>query len=310
MKKTLLTLLIPLAFSANAAYEQAHDPHIVGANPFSGITCQTTIVEPDPSLPEPGEIHNPDGYYDSAVELTDGDQLKAALNDIVSTGITKLPYTDNSSPEAMDVWKALMIADEDPANSNNVILIYTGRSQAKSENASGNNSSDAWNREHAYPKSNGGFNNSSAYAYTDIHHLRPADASVNSSRSSLEFDMGGSPVMDGSTPTDNLKDSDSFEPRDEVKGDVARMMFYMATRYEGQDSGDVSNPDLELVSSVVDNDTALGNVCRLLEWNEQDTVDSFEFNRNSKIQEIQGNRNPFVDNPHWAEIIFRKDCTE
>ncbi|WP_319024020.1 endonuclease [Vibrio navarrensis] len=51
-------------------------------------------------------------------------------------------------------------------------------------------------------------------------------------------------------------------------------------------------------------------MCVLLEWNSQDPVDNFEFERNAKIQKIQGNRNPFVDNPHWAESIFRKDCTQ
>ena len=293
MKKTLLTLLIPCAFSVNAAYEQAHDPHVVGTLPK--VTCQTTIVEPP--VP-PGEVHNPDGYYDSALNKT-GDELKDALNNIISTGITQLSYGE--------VWDALATTDEDPNNSSNVILMYTGRSQLKTFTSSGNNDGDAWNREHSYPKSNGEFNDSRAAAYTDIHHLRPTDASINSERGNLEFDNGGSPTSE-SPEAGNLKDGDSFEPRDEVKGDVARMMFYMATRYEGKDSSDVSNPDLELVPSVTNNGTALGNVCVLLEWNEQDPVDHFEFNRNSKIQKIQGNRNPFVDNPHWGDTIFEKDC--
>ncbi len=299
MKKTLVTLLIPCAFSVNAAYEQAHDPHVVGGIP--SVTCQTTIVEPPAP---PGEIHNPNGYYDSALNKT-GDSLKSALNSIVSTGITKLPYSSSS----LDVWDALMETDEDPNNPDNVLLMYTGRSQLKSFSSSGNNDGDAWNREHTYPKSNGEFNDSRAHAYTDIHHLRPTDASINNERGNLEFDLGGSPTSE-SPSAGNLKDSDSFEPRDEVKGDVARMMFYMATRYEGNDTSDASNPDLELVSSVTNNGSALGNVCRLLDWNTQDPVDSFEFNRNTKIQNIQGNRNPFVDNPQWAESIFRKDCNE
>ena len=146
MKKTLLTLLIPCAFGANAAYEQAHDPHVVGGLPT--LTCEMTIVEPP--VP-PGEIHNPDGYYDSALDKT-GDELKLALNNIISTGITKLSYSD--------VWGALGITDEDPNDPKNVILMYTGRSQLKTFSSSGNNDGDAWNREHSYPKSNGGFNDS------------------------------------------------------------------------------------------------------------------------------------------------------
>lgn len=298
MKKTLLTLLIPCAFSASAAYQQAHDPHVVGGLPT--VTCQMEIVTPPVT---PGEIHNPDGYYDSALDLS-GDALKAALNQIISTGITKLPYSSSS----FDVWDALDITDEDPNNSNNVILLYTGRSQAKGQKSGqGSLGQDNWNREHTYPKSNGGFDNSNAYAYTDIHHLRPADESVNGRRGNLEFDNGGSEVTEA---PGNYVDSDSFEPRDAVKGDVARMMFYMATRYEGKDNSDPANPDLELVPAVTNNGTALGNVCVLLEWNSQDPVDNFEFERNAKIQKIQGNRNPFVDNPHWAESIFRKDCTQ
>ncbi len=293
MKKTLLTLLLPCAFVAQAEYKQAHDPHVVGGLPT--LTCQMEAVEPPI---EPGKIHNPNGYYDSALNKT-GDELKTALNRIVSTGITKLPYSSSQ----FDVWDALDVTDEDPNNPDNVILMYTGRSQAKGQKTGqGTLGGDNWNREHTYPKSNGGFNDRDAYGYTDIHHLRPTDESVNGARGNLEFDNGGSELSDA---PGNRRDSDSFEPRDAVKGDVARMMFYMATRYEGQDP---KTPDLELVKSVTDNGTALGNVCTLLEWHSADPVDDFEFKRNTKIQTIQGNRNPFVDNPQWVSSIFAKEC--
>ncbi|OLQ75576.1 ribonuclease [Photobacterium proteolyticum] len=292
MKKTLLALLALSCFSANAAYVQAHDPHVVA--PFS-VTCKAKEVVPPV---DPGEINNPDGYYDLALNKS-GDELKAALNTIISTGIKKLPYSSSS----FDVWDALDITDEDPNNPDNVILIYTGRSQAKGQKTGqGSLGGDNWNREHSYPKSNGGFNNKSAYGYTDIHHLRPSDETVNSTRGNLEYDYSENPVAES---PENRYDSDSFEPRDAVKGDVARMMFYMATRYEGKDS---ITPDLELVPSVLNNGTALGNVCSLLEWNKLDPVDEFESNRNTKIQQIQGNRNPFVDNPQWADEIFAKNC--
>lgn len=294
MKIKLIALLAMASSGANAAYIQAHDPHIVA--PFS-LSCQAEVTPPSE------DINNPDGYYNAAIGFT-GDQLKAKLNTIISTGHKKLPYTDNSPPEAMDVWKALMITDEDPLNPDNVILMYTGRSQSKLAKDNGSNDGDLWNREHTYPKSNGGFNDKRAFGYTDIHHLRPTDKSINGERGNLEFDEGGRPTKE-SPEAGNLVDSDSFEPRDEVKGDVARMMFYMATRYEGFDS---KTPDLELVPSVTNNGNALGNVCALLEWNAFDPVDEFEYSRNGKIQKIQGNRNPFVDNPQWVEEIFRKDC--
>lgn len=286
MKKTIFTLFIVASFSA-VANTRSHDPHIVA--PFSALCSKSVTIEPG----------NPSDYY-AGTEGLKGDALKAKLNQIISTNVKKLPYSSSE----FDVWDALAITDQDPDNPKNVILMYTGRSQLITFSSSGNNDPDAWNREHSYPKSNGGFNTKNASAYTDIHHLRPTDASINGERGNLEFDMGGSATKE-SPNAGNKVSSTTFEPRDAVKGDIARMMFYMATRYEGHD---MITPDLELVTSVTNNGTAMGNVCTLLQWNAQDPVDDFELLRNDKIQKIQGNRNPYVDNPYWADEIFVKDC--
>ncbi|WP_022941571.1 endonuclease I family protein [Psychromonas hadalis] len=289
MKKIIFTLFTVASFStqALAASTPSHDPHIVA--PFSGLCSKSVTIKPE----------NPSNYY-AGTEGLKGDALKTKLNKIISKNVTKLPYTSSE----FDVWDALAITDQDPDNSNNVILMYTGRSQLITFSSSGNNDPDAWNREHSYPKSNGGFNDRSASGYTDIHHLRPTDASINSERGNLEFDNGGSATSE-SPEAGNKITSTTFEPRDAVKGDIARMMFYMATRYEGDD---ISTPDLELVTSVTNNGTAMGNICTLLNWNILDPVDDFESLRNDKIQKIQGNRNPYVDNPDWADEIFAKDC--
>lgn len=133
-----------------------------------------------------------------------------------------------------------------------------------------------------------------------MNHLRPTDASVNSTRNNLDFDNGGSEHTEA---TGNYYDSDSWEPRDSVKGDVARMLFYMAVRYEG-DAGEVN---LEL-NNQVNNGTAPyhGKLAVLLEWNEQDSVDAFERNRNEIIyNQYQHNRNPFIDHPEWASAIWQ-----
>src|SRR5690606_23864492 len=129
---------------------------------------------------------------------------------------------------------ALQDTDEDPNNPNNVVLLYSGVSRSKAQHGG---DPDDWNREHTWAKCHGDFGTSPGPG-TDVHHLRPTDVNVNSTRGNKDFDNGGSPVdeCDGC-----LSDGDSFEPRDEVKGDVARMIFYMAIRYEGDDS----YPDLE-----------------------------------------------------------------
>ncbi|HED11997.1 MAG TPA: T9SS type A sorting domain-containing protein [Caldithrix abyssi] len=232
----------------------------------------------------------PAGYYDPASGKT-GAELKTALHNIINDH-TRYPYTSSST----DVWDILMDTDEDTTNPNNVILIYTGRSQDKSLNASIGNDPDYWNREHVWAKSHG-FPNESDTAYTDVHHLRPCDASVNSSRSNKDFDNGGDPQ--GEAP-DTYTDSDSWEPRDAVKGDVARMMFYMATRYEGD--GDY---DLELQESIPSSGPRFAKLATLIQWHNQDPVDNWERIRNDKIYyNWQHNRNPFIDHPEYVDMIW------
>src|SRR5690606_2021040 len=120
-----------------------------------------------------------------------------------------------------------------------------------------------------------------------LHHLRPTDVQVNGIRGNKDFDNGGSPVNGA---PDNYTDDDSFEPRDEVKGDVARMLMYMAVRYEGDDG----YADLELNDRAGNGSAPYpGRISVLLEWHEADPVDDFERRRNEVIYEqFQHNRNP------------------
>ncbi len=228
----------------------------------------------------------PSGYYDNAQGLT-GDQLKSALHNIIDNHV-EFSYNDLRD-------FILKNTDEDPNNSSNVMLLYTGRSQGK--NTFGGGAND-WNREHVWAKSHGNFGNNPP-AGTDAHHIRPTDASVNSSRGNLDFDMGGSPVAEA---PGCFKDGDSFEPRDAIKGDVARMIFYMATRYEGGGG----EPDLEVVDAVnTSPNPQHGKLSQLILWNAQDPPDDFERNRNDVIYyQYQENRNPFIDHPEYVEAIW------
>ncbi|WP_369180548.1 endonuclease I family protein [Streptomyces mutabilis] len=224
-------------------------------------------------------------YYKDAVGKT-GDSLKSSLHTIISDQ-TKLSYSA--------VWDALKVTDQDPADSGNVILLYSGISRGKSLN--GGDTGD-WNREHVWAKSHGDFGTSTGPG-TDIHHLRPEDVRVNSVRGNKDFDNGGSGFTDSGG---SLTDSDSFEPRDAVKGDVARMIFYMAVRYEGGDGW----ADLE-VNGSVDNGSSpyIGKLDVLKQWNDEDPPDAFEERRNQVIyDDYQHNRNPFVDHPEWVEAIW------
>jgi len=226
-----------------------------------------------------------DAYYEDAAGKS-GDALKDALHTIISDQ-TKISYSA--------VWEALKATDQDPANSGNVILLYSGVSRSKSLN--GGDTGD-WNREHVWAKSHGDFGTSTGPG-TDLHHLRPSDVQVNSVRGNKDFDNGGSTVANGGG---SLTDSDSFEPRDAVKGDVARMIFYMAVRYEGGDGW----ADLEVNSSVNNGSNPyIGKLAVLKAWSAEDPPDAFEQHRNEVIYaSYQHNRNPFIDHPEWVESIW------
>lgn len=223
----------------------------------------------------------PAGYYDNAAGLS-GTALKAALHNIID-GHTEYSYDF--------LWTGLKYTDEDPNNPSNFILLYSGRSEPKTA------AYPVWNREHSWPKSHGDFG-TSAPAGTDMHHLRPTDVEVNGARGSKDYDNGGSLV---SETTDCYTDNDSFEPRDEVKGDCARMMFYMVTRYEGDASGE---PDLELVDYTGTSGPMLGKLSTLIAWHNADPVDDWERRRNDRVYGYQNNRNPFIDHPEYVSYIW------
>ncbi|AOT11084.1 hypothetical protein S4054249_24945 [Pseudoalteromonas luteoviolacea] len=239
---------------------------------------------------KPGSNYDYTTYYASAIGKV-GTELESALSLIARQGQQRMTYSQ--------VWDALKYTDEDPNNPSNVLLFYTGKSQSKDTNGGGTTD---WNREHSWPKSHG-FPSESQYGYTDIHHLRPTNVKVNSTRSSKDYDDGGNPVDNA---PGNFTDSDSFEPRDAVKGDTARMMFYMAVRYDGTDG---SMPDLELVNNIsASSSPTLGVLCNLMDWHREDQIDQLELDRHQRIVEQQGNRNPFVDNPEFAETLFGETC--
>ncbi len=232
----------------------------------------------------------PAGYYDSANGLS-GDALKTELNNIID-GHSELSY------EA--VKDALRETDEDPNNSNNVICLYTGWSYGKYDFGNG---SEDWNREHVWSRSHGDFEDIPP-ADTDIHHLRPTDASVNSAKGNRDFDNGIIEYIDGSGATDCYKDASIWEPRDSEKGDVARMIFYMATRYEGE-NGEVDLEIVDYVHTAPNKEPLYGNLITLLQWHQDDPVDSWETNRNDIIYgTYQGNRNPYIDHPEYVNLIW------
>ena len=239
----------------------------------------------------------PNGYYDSAIGFT-GEALKTKLNLIIKDH-TEFPYTSTGT----DVWDILKETDKDTLNPNNVLMIYSGWSiDANLEYDSGN----GWSREHVWAKSHGDFGTSQG-AGTDVHALRPCDVTVNSARNNRWFAECSTEYIDGDGATGSYTSSSEWvwKPNDNVKGDVARMIFYMATRYEGFNG----EPDLEVIDSIPSNNNTLepvhAKLSDLMQWHIDDPVDDWERNRNNIIYyQYQNNRNPFIDNPEYAQLIW------
>lgn len=227
----------------------------------------------------------PPGYYDGAQGLYGG-QLKAVLHGIID---------DHDEPSYSDLRDFILPeSDEDPQNNQNVILLYTGRSQSKSTFGG---AVDEWNREHVWAKSHGDFGNDPPCG-TDAHMIRPTDVSVNADRGNKDFDEGGQQHAEA---TGCYYTSETWEPRDEVKGDVARMILYMDVRYEGD------NDELDLTAVDAINTAPApehGRLSTLLVWHEEDPPDAFEINRNDVVYSYQGNRNPFIDHPEFVYDIW------
>lgn len=241
----------------------------------------------------------PVDYYLGAENYADG-TLKFELNQIIDNHI-EFSYTSTST----DVWDILKDTDRDPNNPDNVILIYSGVSI---NGAQEYNSTNGWTREHVWAKSRGDFGTTRGPG-TDVHALRPLDANTNSTRSNRGFDncITCVVVLDKwGNDTNSKRDLNdwSFEPKTDVKGDVARMIFYMAVRYEGYDG----YPDLEMSETILpttDKTPFHGILTTLLEWNRLDPVDAWEENRNDIIYyDYQDNRNPFIDHPEIAEHLW------
>ncbi len=237
-------------------------------------------------------------YYDGSNWTLTGTALKSALETkITSTHTNFLSYTPG-------IWEASRITDLDPNNSNKVLLIYgwengsdanvtNDRSRDKTNNG-GNNGQ--WNREHTYAKSLGSpslDDGAPSDAGEDAHHLRPCDVQWNNSRGNLKFAAGSG---NAGTVTGG------WYPGDEWKGDVARMMMYMYLRYGSQ-----CLPINVGTGSTAASDANMVNL--FLQWNAEDPVSIFEDNRNTYHGNTtntyaQGNRNPFIDNPYLATLIW------
>jgi endonuclease I/chitodextrinase len=248
----------------------------------------------------------PSGYYSSANGLT-GAPLKTTLSNIITSGHQDKGYGG--------LWTAYQTTDIDKnyENDGSILDIYSERPTSSDPynympggNQCGTYSTEGncYNREHIVPQS---FFNEASPMKNDIHFIRATDGKVNGMRSNYPFGKVGSTSFTSQNGS-KLGSSSSlgfsgtvFEPIDEFKGDVARMVFYFVTRYQSQLSS-FSSGNMLGGSAFPGLQTWELNV--LLAWHTQDPVSQVEINRNNASYTFQGNRNPFIDNPNYVNQIW------
>ena len=175
-------------------------------------------------------------------------------------------------------------------------------------------------REHVWPESKASYFQTNGGS--DLHHLRPSVGSVNSNKSNFAFanvredytDYKASTV-DGqdviwykqtkTSPADGV-----IEVRDNIKGDVARILMYIWCRWgEPNLYSDVDESKCPTMDSKDNGDNQTGlrvieDMETLLEWMELDPVDTWEMTRNDQAENFQGNRNVFIDYPELAWLVL------
>ncbi|MFA7687835.1 MAG: endonuclease [Moheibacter sp.] len=254
----------------------------------------------------------PNGYYDDAEGL-EGYELKTALKEIIN-GHTVLSYG------SLNNYYNQTDKDIYYENDNTLLDMYSEKPNGPDAYNYGfgegdqcgnyNSEADCWNKEHVFPQ---GFFNEQLPMRTDLHQVVPTDGYVNNRRSNYPFGEVGSATWtstNGSKVGSNTTPGYSgtvFEPIDEFKGDIARIMLYFATRYEDQvntsgwGSHTAPNNPLDGSDDQVYEDWFIDV---LLSWHAADPVSQKEIDRNNKVYQIQGNRNPFVDHPEYVVMIW------
>lgn len=290
MKKILLfiSVLIVSIFTLNI--------RLFASNSYYLMSCATDEI--------------PAGYYNN-VDTSSEAAIRQSLCSIISTG-----YVGGTYDKA---WTIDSYADADPYNNGKVLCLYTGQSIDATNHGS---YAGQWTREHVWCKSHGfNINKTDNYPYNDCHHLRAAEMAINNHRSNSDFGEVDGLENVQSDDYGNKWTTTIFEPRDEVKGDIARMLFYMMVRYgeycpdytytttsNNETTTHTVTYDLQLVNEdttvASEGHGRLGNLATLLKWHYQDPVSDTEIYRNNVVYQFQSNRNPFIDHPEYVDIAF------
>jgi len=278
----------------------------------SNSTNSTSVVEQEIVYFDDEERVIRNAYYDIEGEN------KELLNEYVigksgldlQNGLSILMSNTQTEITAYkDLKTYLSTTDSDLMDDNSMITLYTR------DIIDGTWNESLWNREHVWCKnhSNGLYTTvqeNNKGAGSDIHHVRPALMTINSTRSNVPYGIVDKSNATQIGDTGNYFGNNIFEPSDEIKGDIARILMYVYVRYSSSlnstydtitdKRGDLRITDIVTTPSGLEEDA--WNL--LLSWNDLDPVNYLEMNRNKEGQKLQHNRNVFIDHQEFARMCF------
>jgi deoxyribonuclease I len=222
--------------------------------------------------PDPCDPQTPKGVEIPDLDETPGLYGKTLQlsDDALKTHLEKLVSTPHAPIGYTEARTAIFSRLDNQQGT--VYCVYTGQGYQTNTIPDSN----VFNTEHTWPQSLG----ATGIAKSDLHHLFPTESRANGIRGNLPFGWVSTPDW---SVGDSKCDRRRFEVRPDHRGNVARAMFYFSIRYRKP-----IDPTQEAV---------------LREWHAQDPVDAAERVRNDQIQNIQQNRNPFIDRPEFVEQI-------
>ena len=272
-----------------------------------------------------GHTQPPAGYYNSAAGKTCAD-LKTTLSTIITNGFNQRTYGNlwgqylltDVKPREVGTGSANVIWDvysdvPGPANDNFNFTPGTGSGGQQDQGSGGTSEGQFYNREHSFPQS--WFGGGTSGPGADYMHVFPTDKYVNGKRGSLPYGEVGSATitsLNGSKiGTSSLAGFTGtvFEPIDSFKGDLARAFFYFVTRYENNMStyGNIAVAMQALAPNAYPS-VDIPYLQMMINWHHLDPVSQKELTRNNGGYSFQNNRNPFIDDPAYVDLVWNNAC--
>ena len=282
-----------------------------------------------------GKITRPEGSQNKSVTLTCNIKINNVSKKTVTTNLIIIAKESTDMPEAVENYYTTidftktgstlktnlysLISNHTEISYNNLVNVYAdsdtyiengetyivdiysnNKYKMNNSGSTANKEGVGWNKEHTVPKS--WFKEASPMV-SDAFHIFPTDIYVNSQRSNYPYGEVSSTSFTSSNGCKlgtNSSGTTVFEVADEYKGDIARVYFYMCTAYENK-CGSWGNmmfasTDYTKLSSYA--------LTLMKKWAKEDPVSEREILRNNGVYKHQKNRNPYVDNPKLAELVF------